>query len=404
MTTLNNQEGDEFFRQLLEAQENIDPNAEPTESVEVSYEHEDGHSWLCIRNNGRLSPYAYNESLIPNIYDAEMNAIDWRQYGSTVKTSTTVIKLQLTTSSESERGWIAPKAVRCLQAFFGEIQHNTSIQSFWFDTDIIESIPPSDIRYFLQNNKKLNLVEMRGHDCVSPAQATHISTSLMDVNVKKFLIDCGWINDGSYRKVILACRNVKTFQLYCSENDEFSAVAELIRDPMTTMEELDIHTNWRPPNLNVKKAENDILASLSQNVSLKTLKVHGLFGGNQLFEHIANLICDTTSLESVHKSNHSLQIVEISLRRGFHSTFYQRDLQELHEQYLELNKNPDKWKVIQTKITQHYLSGYFDASPFVSMPLSALPQIFGIDIRNKPSAIFTILKNVPELCCSKKVT
>ena len=47
---------------------------------------------------------------------------------------------------------------------------------------------------------------------------------------------------------------------------------------------------------------------------------------------------------------------------------------------------------------QFYFSGDFDTSSITNMPLSVVAHIMGIDVEDKQSAIFNILKSIPELC------
>ena len=47
---------------------------------------------------------------------------------------------------------------------------------------------------------------------------------------------------------------------------------------------------------------------------------------------------------------------------------------------------------------QFYFSGHFDMSSITNMSLSVVAHIMGIDVEDKQSAIFNILKSIPELC------
>ena len=49
---------------------------------------------------------------------------------------------------------------------------------------------------------------------------------------------------------------------------------------------------------------------------------------------------------------------------------------------------------------QFYFSGHFDMSSITNMSLSVVAHIMGIDVEDKQSAIFNILKSIPELLCS----
>jgi hypothetical protein len=95
---------------------------------------------------------------------------------------------------------------------------------------------------------------------------------------------------------------------------------------------------------------------------------------------------------------------------------------------LLLNKIENKKKVIQNKIIQFYFVGDFDLAPFASMPISVLARVMSLGERvefdpvshakmsysrtlreryqrikmkgipNKQTAIFELLRGIPELC------
>jgi hypothetical protein len=93
---------------------------------------------------------------------------------------------------------------------------------------------------------------------------------------------------------------------------------------------------------------------------------------------------------------------------------------------LLLNKIENKKKVIQNKIIQFYFVGDFDLAPFASLPLSVLARVMSLGERvefdlvscanmsrafldkyqrihlegipNKQTAIFELLRGIPELC------
>jgi hypothetical protein len=65
---------------------------------------------------------------------------------------------------------------------------------------------------------------------------------------------------------------------------------------------------------------------------------------------------------------------------------------------LKLNMYPDKGFVIRRKIFCYYFVGEFDVSPFIEMPLSAMPEIMShIQGDDRQSAIYRLLRLIPEL-------
>ena len=216
-------------------------------------------------------------------------------------------------------------------------------------------------------------------------------------------------------------------------------ITEWLQRPKTLCQKLhlDIYWNEDDPNFDLKTVEHQILSSLAGNTNLKVLEVN-LYDSYytkrakdlenfQDDDSIKKLLCNTASIESVVQSNHFLQEFKVceesdddcedeesdddseneenenetsELETLLHkeSENETNELQTPLQQYLQLNTNPNKNKVIQAKIMQFYLSGDFEESSIKNMPLSVLAHIMGIDVQEKHSAVFNILRNVPELC------
>ena len=340
-----------------------------------------------------------NPSGSHNIFDTDMDVANWRRYGNLVKTNKTVRDIQLGYSIFNEIDEINPEAVHCIEAFFEGLKDNTTIESIYLAIDFGTTIPPLAVRHFFQNNKSLKSVKLCSSPIhsVSPEQSRHLSTALRDIPLKKLHISCSFINNGSVEQILSACRKVKQLWM-CSPGTPFAnfmytSLAEAIRDPTTKWRELSV--NCVNPNhnrnLDVQRAENDIISSLAQNAELKTLKLHGLFERSASVKRFASLLCNTTSIESILQSNHTLENIEVIKTRA---------LRKYCQQYLEINKTRDKRKVAQIKVMRYYLRRKFEASPLPSMPLAVLPRVLGIDVpkRYKCTAVFNILKGIPELC------
>lgn len=139
-------------------------------------------------------------------------------------------------------------------------------------------------------------------------------------------------------------------------------------------------------DLDMEWAESEILKSLTQNTKLRDLRATSLFQGDGARESFKILLCNIASIQSVRQSNHTLQKIMIDYK------------DVTCQQYVELNKNPNKKKVIQEKMMQFYFAGDFDASAIADTPLAILAHILGLDVQKKQSAVYNILKSVPELC------
>ena len=102
-------------------------------------------------------------------------------------------------------------------------------------------------------------------------------------------------------------------------------------------------------------------------------------------------LCDASSIIGIRASNHTLEMIECL-----------NDHSPLVEDCLKLNTNASKNTVIKTKIARYYFVRDFDISPFANMPVSVLPEVLSL-IRgeintDQQSAIFRVLRCIPELC------
>ena len=263
-----------------------------------------------------------------------------------------------------------------------------------------------DLSFFFENNEKLIDVEiLYRNNNVTPEQSAQLSTALSNVSLKRLFIRCfsiGITIDRSFEQILSACQKVNYLKVQgLKENLKFTALAELLR--AGTMEKIYlIKGRDNAPNLDIQMAERELLESLNQNSRLRSFKVMGLFRGEGAGESIKNVLCNTTSIVSVCQSNHTLEtIVVVDYAKN------EIKLDDI-EEYLKLNKSSNKRKVVQCKLMKYYFSRHVVLSSpdqsnnpmrsIANMPLGLLSEILGIDIPEKQSAVFNIIKCIPELC------
>ena len=304
------------------------------------------------------------------IQDEEMNVLGWRRFGEAIKRSNKIIGLRLELDpSQRAQEIISPEAAGCLQSFFEEIKENVSILSLKLMVRAGMGISMSALLYFLRNNQNLRDVHVGGRTFSSA-------------------------NNEGFEEIISACRNVQKLNLYgLNKIRHFTYLAEVLCDPTTSLQELDLDVRALRPGAD--RALGRLLESLAQNTHLKLLKVDGSFNDDRAAECFETLLCNTATIESVIQSNHSLEIIDTCQIN--HINLHLK-VEEHCQQYLELNENPNKIKVAQAKLLQFYFSGDFDTSSLANMNLAVLAQILGMDVQKKQSAMFNILKNIPELC------
>jgi hypothetical protein len=180
------------------------------------------------------------------------------------------------------------------------------------------------------------------------------------------------------------CSDVQFLEVTCSYNWQCTAVAALLREELSVMA-------WNSgdedlSNFNQDEAVRNIAASLRDNTHLKDLTLIDM--DKTSLNHFDELLCDTSSIESIYNSNHTLEVISHDDQLGHNL-----------EQCLLLNRNPDKTKVIRDKILRFYCVGEFAVSPFSCMAVSVLPGVLSQFGRNdKLSAIYRLLQCLPDLC------
>ena len=339
---------------------------------------------------------AKNGSYHTDLSDYHLNVAAWRHYGKSFKASNKIKELWLKFVDME----VSLEAARCFEAFLKEMKENISVETFHLGMNISPEISLLDLRYFLRNNNALTEVclSQDSERPVSPRESANISAALRDVSLEKlriYLLD--YTNNGAFEQILMACRKMKGLHfLWLTENYQFTALAELIRDPTGSLEVLEIKMDRdRSPNLDLERAEREIFSSLTQNTQLKKLHSIGFLDDEEATECFETLLCNKANIESICQSNHTLQEIDLF---HLHDGYLPVNFQQPGEQYLKLNKNPNKKKVMQAKIIQFYFSGDFDVSSIGNMPLGLLAEILGIGVQKKQSAVYNILKSVPELC------
>ena len=125
--------------------------------------------------------------------------------------------------------------------------------------------------------------------------------------------------------------------------------------------------------------------------------------------YFAKALCDSSSIENILNSNHTLTEIpdwevlgesELSESESVFQFKCEHDI--IVANCLELNENMDKDKVIREKIARYYFVGDFDVSPLARLPVSVVPSVLGMinddDALYCQSAIFRLLKSIPDLC------
>jgi len=288
-----------------------------------------------------------------------------------------------------------------IDTLYRGLESNTSIESFELDMDLFPSsgvFPTLDLNgaLFKENLKLLSV----SSEIPIGINQTHMVLPLLEsTSLENFSISqCNFANEAAvYTGFISECTRVQRLQFKFIDTSEFAtSVATLLWDQRSILTQLSLYLNESADNLPI------VIDGLTGNTTLRTLRLpsNGLERVRNQFER---LLCNTSSIDGIHNSNHTLELVKIS---GLNSDnmsvqrilrFYSPFLKEC----LELNKDTNKDKVIRTKIARYYFRGEFDVSPFVDMNVKLLPQVMAMiegDPINQRDAIYRLLKSIPDLC------
>jgi hypothetical protein len=220
---------------------------------------------------------------------------------------------------------------------------------------------------------------------VTPEQGNIIAAALEGVHLKSLDMGKSLFETRVIEQILPACLGVEELRVRCETNPEITALAAFLQNPRAVLQHLQIEISSSSDDFDECLALREIAASLVGNTKLKDL----WFIGAEPFDEFDNLLCDSSSIENICNSNHTLETIEQSYNVSDHT-----------EDCLEINQNQIKCKVIQDKIIRYYFLGEFDLSPFASMPLSVLSEVLtlGAKMSNQQTAIFELLRGIPDLC------
>jgi hypothetical protein len=179
------------------------------------------------------------------------------------------------------------------------------------------------------------------------------------------------------------CSKVGELLVTCHHNWQCIAVAALLQDPANLVSKLSMKLR----SLDPEQVVADISESLVGNTTLKRLNIDATWlDAGDCFD---KLLCDVASIEKISNSNHIIERI----------FFFGQCTSSKLQQCLLLNENENKNEVTRDKILRFYFVGDFDLSPFSTMAVSVIPEVMSqIQAKDKISAIYRLLKCLPELC------
>ena len=209
------------------------------------------------------------------------------------------------------------------------------------------------------------------------------------------------LNATIFQSLISACSDAYSLRLYCLSPSHCSAVASFLRDTNTVK----LTVEFSDDTLSLED-EATIINGLRENKSLREFHLYmdTVMTNEDVADyfphgHLAKALCDSSSIENILNSNHTL--TKVYPRTILPFDFEDVDVFTVGD-CLSLNENTDKDKVKREKIARYYFVGDFDVSPLARLPMSVVPSILGMikcdKLLDRQSAIFRLLKSIPDLC------
>jgi len=306
-----------------------------------------------------------------------------------------------------------------LQSIYRGIESNTSIKTLTLDLESI-GIPRNESfsllnfqnAQFISNLNdfrilNINSVTLNDDDSTVIAQALAGMLSLVSLNIRYLATRAS-----AFRTIISACpSSVEWLYISCDTAEHCSILASFLQSNHLMVSHLNV---TKKDSIDV---EEDSLDSFQLSEQEASMIIDGLKNGNTCLETLyifcckgdtfftsaQTLLCDTTSIESICLSNHTLIELQPFLESEVRfDVFSEQEVKfGIIVDSLRLNRNSNKNRVIREKISRYYFVGNFDVSPFVKLPVSVVPSVLGM-IKGKKldrqSAIFRLLKSIPDLC------
>eukprot|EP00956_Cyclotella_meneghiniana_P011780 scaffold16542_cov74-Cyclotella_meneghiniana.AAC.7 len=387
---------------------------------------------IFFSNNELLDrPQVYAYISINGPHDRDYffeSPLAWKRLGAALRGNKTLTVLKVGWGSDSDKDdevednnyRMSTEGALCLREFYQEIQQCTLIQQLHFSLVSVNGGPVFDLSLFARNNNKLRNVvlgsifpePLRQGQSAMVAEAIGYCTALKSLDLTGCIFDD---DPDTFANIIQACSRVE--QLIFDEGGyemsdidlQFGAVIGLLQNPLSKLTHLNVE-RFQLDNNHMQPLSE----SLRHNTGLKNLR---FFLNHDVEDFdltpIKQLLCDTSSIESMKSSNHTM--VNLSVMDCGGSYLYEyRTYQHLYifiNRCLVLNRNPNKEHVIHQKIFRFYFNGNFNLDTFLNMSVVLLPKVLGLVARAicyseddygsehevGLNAVYRLVRNIPDL-------
>eukprot|EP00956_Cyclotella_meneghiniana_P001451 scaffold1607_cov54-Cyclotella_meneghiniana.AAC.2 len=370
--------------------------------INLAFDDSDGGQYARVMV--RLQDENYREHMRFTQHLSDRDA--WNRLGAAIARNTTSLRRIFLRADINDYNRVRNnESDQCMEALFRGIEMNSCIEHLEIDLDLFtdEGTLPTLNLHDVQFKSSLKVLELSGN--ISENQSFIVSSFMENISLEKFCMgvdvrDRGEeISELALTRVILACTRVKKLEIYGESASQYAALASLLGNPRSNLSEM----NYYGELDNAAEGVSTIAAGLASNTKLQILRLWSFEGD---LNPIAKALCGASSIEGIQASNHTLQEIAgreggIPVLRGIPPGAVIFTMPSMIATCLKLNKNANKEEVIRKKIARYYFTGKFDISPFTKMSVSVLPEVLSLiegDNIYQQSAIFRMLKSIPELC------
>eukprot|EP00956_Cyclotella_meneghiniana_P043148 scaffold254707_cov116-Cyclotella_meneghiniana.AAC.1 len=260
---------------------------------------------------------------------------EWNRLGAAIGRSTSLCTMQVTCVSLNEDNNLSIESKKCMEAVYRGIEMNSSLEQLNIDADLFPYDGSLPIMNLHDAQFKTSLQHFKLCGSISDSLSFAISSFIENISFESLImkdINVQDISESAFRRVVLACSNVKELQVHCEAASHYAAVAALLQNPRSILSQISFSGKL--------EGVSTIAAGLTNNTSLEILCS---CGHDVDLSPIAKALCDASSIESIHASNHTLQVMWHKRR---YSDIGMPTLPNMIRTCLKLNKNANKDEVI----------------------------------------------------------
>ena len=262
---------------------------------------------------------------------------DYSQLGAAIAQNTHLTELQVELHNDGEI---------VHEDFYEGLKRNTSIHMLTFScgyATVVGGIGDEILNAYQENNRHLTHLHIQNADLQNGGDQAITTTLIRCTNLKQITLwDCGITNEQVVPIVeaIEGHNSLEELHLKVNRigNAGCVAIATLLEDPNCNLHTLDVSISA------IGNEGASILAiSLTNNTKLQQLSLISNAIDVSVRDVFSRILCDTSSIDSTYSSNHTLEEVTLSQRRG-----------EQLRSLLELNQGTNKSHVAIKKILNYH--------------------------------------------------